>query len=422
MSPAGNYYLNWNPSTVLISFIISYLGSSIALILSEQLRLTSKENSPLLYNKTILILAQSAAQGAVGVVAMQIIGNNAISLTDSDGNILKNRYRLDFLLVSLVVVILCAKIGLFVCVRDEVYAMNKVETLEIYIRDCNNMTIGEMKQNKSRNSVVFRTLFKGISSLLTGGVFYAIALLVGSYLSVLSLVIDECTIEWNAGPLVAVIILSINASCLCCWIVFRLLALYPYYESLRFACSILIGISICGVHYLFVGAAVTFVHVPGETFTPPYSSFIILKENDIYLGIIVGALLYSCVVLHITLADTRSWFYRSSKSSRTIDEKIMNIAAELDNPEFNGNSSENAVLFMNEFKKFVADYKIFKGDQESSDTEKQIVSTKPVAKKLSFDVIGEQKSGTKSATLKTAKDSSKLDRQGPKSLSEDSFV
>jgi hypothetical protein len=189
----------WNPSIVFISIGIALLGSQCALNLCEQYRLTSSEDCPKLYNKKILGLIWSGAIGGVAMFAVQLIAMGAIDLIDSNGTKVNIRYRLDLLLVSVVVVILFCELGIFLATKDEVFSINKVEALEVYIRDSNNMTIGEMRKTKNRNSVVFRTLFKGIAVLLRGSIGYSAALIVGSYIGITSLVIDECTIEWNAG-------------------------------------------------------------------------------------------------------------------------------------------------------------------------------------------------------------------------------
>jgi hypothetical protein len=64
------------------------------------------------------------AIGCIGIWALQIIGLSAFSLIDSNGNRAS---------VSLVVEILFCKIGIFVGKRDEVYVINKVAALEVYI-------------------------------------------------------------------------------------------------------------------------------------------------------------------------------------------------------------------------------------------------------------------------------------------------
>jgi hypothetical protein len=196
---AETFQLVWNPSIVLISFGIALLGSQCAFNICEQYRLTSSENCPKLYNKKILGLIWSGAIGGVAMFAVQLIAMGAIDLIDSNGTKVNIRYRLDLLLVSVVVEILFCELGIFLATKDEVFTINKVEALEVYIRDSNNMTIGEMRKTKNRNSVVFRTLFKGIATLLRGSIGYSAALIVGTYIAITSLVIDECTIEWNAG-------------------------------------------------------------------------------------------------------------------------------------------------------------------------------------------------------------------------------
>jgi ABC-type transport system involved in cytochrome c biogenesis permease component len=119
---------------------ISYLGSSCALNLSEQYRLVSTKNTSKLYNKTMLSFAWSMAQGTVAMFAVQIIGTSAISLTNPDGKTMDIKYRLDFLLVALVVIPLCCKSGIIACTKDEVYSMNKGKS-DRYIVLCNRIKV-----------------------------------------------------------------------------------------------------------------------------------------------------------------------------------------------------------------------------------------------------------------------------------------
>jgi NO-binding membrane sensor protein with MHYT domain len=389
------FSLEWNPSVVFVSFGIALLGSGTALNLCEQFRLTSSENCPKLYNKKILGLIWSGAIGGVTMFAVQLIAMRAITVIDLSGNKVELRYRIDLLLVSLVVVMIFCALGILLATKDEIFSINKVEDLEVYIRDSNNQTIGEMKSTKNRNSKVFRTLFKGVVVLVRGSIGFAAALIVGSYVAITSLVIDECTIEWNAGPLVGTILMMLIASSICCWILFRLLALYPNYESLRLLCSMMCAAAICGIHYCIIGAAITFVYVPGKTFISPYPSLLTFSQFEVYQGAVVASLLYSCIVLFIALADARSWFYRLSKSVRAVDEKIMNIAGQLNAIDFNGDSHENARLFINEFKSFITEYQTFKGVEEGLDANNHGLLDKPLSDKPTntgrstlFDVTG----------------------------------
>jgi hypothetical protein len=182
--------------------------------------------------------------------------------------------------------------------------------------------------------------------------------------------------------------------------------------------------AICAIHYTIIGAAISFVIVPGKTFTSPYLTFMTFSQNDVFYGAIVASLLYSCIVLFIALADARSWFYRLSKSSRVIDEKIMNIAAQIDALNLNGDSYENAAVFIDEFKSFITEYKVFKGGEEILDAKRPSLA-KPLSIKHNdlFDVtghmkyfhLGEKRSFDGSKALKIVQDnSSKLFRQESK--------
>mmetsp|Transcript_22452 Transcript_22452/g.21693 ORF Transcript_22452/g.21693 Transcript_22452/m.21693 type:complete len:461 (+) Transcript_22452:104-1486(+) len=346
------FVTEFQPSVICISVGIAFLGSSCALILSEQWRLTSKENSPKLYNNPTLFFVWSLTFNAIALWATQIVGMSAITLFDSNGNEVEIRYRLDLLLVSLIASNLLCQISTIIATKDEVYAMNKVETLEVYTRDSNNMTIGEMKQRKNRNSIVFRTLFKKISLLLRGSIGFGAAFLIETYLIITSLIIDEGAIQWNTGPLIGIILIIVFSCNIIGWIVFRLLALYPYVESLRFISSVTIAIAISAVHYIVIGAAVTFIHVPGKI-NPPYLSF---SQDQVFIGAIVGSIIFSMFVLIIALADTRFWFYKLSKLFRLHNEMVMNMEKRLNCLEKNDNG-DNDHLYLQECRDFILEYK-----------------------------------------------------------------
>jgi hypothetical protein len=335
------FNIEFHPSVICISVGIAFLGSSCALILSEQWRLTSKENNPKLYNNPTLFFVWSLTFNAIALWATQIVGMSAITLFDSNGNEVEIRYRLDLLLVSLVASNLLCQISTIIATKDEVYAMNKVETLEVYIRDSNNMTIGEMRKRKNRNTIVFRTLFQKISILLRGSIGFGAAFLIETYLIITSLIIDEGAIQWNTGPLIGIILFTIVSCNICGWIVFRLLALYPYVESLRFLCSLTIAIAISAIHYIVIGTAVTFIHIPGKK-NLPYLSF---SQDQVYIGVIVGSIIFSILVLIIALVDIRFWFYKLSKTSRLHDEMVVNMEKRLICLEKNSNK-DNDHLYM----------------------------------------------------------------------------
>lgn len=100
-----------------------------------------------------------------------------------------------------------------------------------------------------------------------------------------------------------------------------------------------------------------------------------------YEGVIVGSLIYSCIVQLIALADTRFWFYRLSKSSRLVDEIVMNMDTKIRFLESTSDSRDNALLVMKECKAFILEYKTFLGAGDNSDTRKQLGLFKPISTK-----------------------------------------
>jgi hypothetical protein len=96
------------------------------------------------------------------------------------------------------------------------------------------------------------------------------------------------------------------------------------------------------------------------------------SQYQVYLGVTVGSIIYSCMVLIVALSDTRFWFYRLSKSSRIIDEMIMNMDKRINSIESSNNSDENAMDFKKECKDFMIEYKTFIGTTNTLDVKTEL--------------------------------------------------
>jgi hypothetical protein len=135
------------------------------------------------------------------------------------------------------------------------------------------------------------------------------------------------------------------------WITFRLVALYPYVEGLHFFCAVAFSFGIGAIHYTYIVAGVTFVHVPGKLFIISYPLFISLSQNEVFIGVVVASLIYSSSVLLVALIDLRLWFYRLSRSSRLIDEMIVNLDTRINVAKIRGSTD----LVAGEYENFMID-------------------------------------------------------------------
>jgi len=73
----------------------------------------------------------------------------AVSFNDPNDEPLPLRYRYDYTLVSLVVVIILAYVGIYICSRDDAFMIDKVDTIDAFIEKSRKLSITEIKQMKT---------------------------------------------------------------------------------------------------------------------------------------------------------------------------------------------------------------------------------------------------------------------------------
>jgi hypothetical protein len=139
-------------------------------------------------------------------------------------------------------------LGLIISSRDRAYTKSKEGIAEMTLSDASNMTIKEIRET----NFVIMALCKDPYPLILGGFTAAAGILVMHYLGMMAIVFQGTMIV-DTGLVAASVIIAIVASVAAFWILFRLLALFPNYESFRLLGSIVMAIAISGMHY--TGAA-----------------------------------------------------------------------------------------------------------------------------------------------------------------------
>jgi NO-binding membrane sensor protein with MHYT domain len=180
---------------------------------------------------------------------MHFVGMSALSLKDPFGNTSKIQYRIDLTLVSLAVVIIMCYAGIWVSSRDGVYTSDNEDTVEQFIKGAANMSIQELRAMRHKNYVLFITLFKNMKGIALGGVITAAGVCVMHYIGMEAMVVENGKMEWDAGIVAASVLIALVAATAAFWILFRLLALYPYMEIFRIASAAVAAIAVNGMHY-----------------------------------------------------------------------------------------------------------------------------------------------------------------------------
>jgi NO-binding membrane sensor protein with MHYT domain len=180
---------------------------------------------------------------------MHFVGMSAMSVFDPFGREVHITYRLDLTLVSLAVVIIVCYLGVWISSRDGVYVSDNEDHIENFIKDAANMSIQELRAMRHKNYVLFITLFKNMKGIVLGGVITATGVCVMHYIGMEAMVVENGKMEWDAGIVAASVLIALVAATAAFWILFRLLALYPYMEVLRIASAIVAAVAVNGMHY-----------------------------------------------------------------------------------------------------------------------------------------------------------------------------
>jgi NO-binding membrane sensor protein with MHYT domain len=280
-----------------------------------------------------VILLMACSIGGVAIWAMHFVGMSAVSLSDSDGNPIDQRYRYDFTLISLVAVVLMCFVGIYLCATDEAYTIDKNDTVEAYVEHTSKLSISEIRKQKvTATEVVVKALTRNIMTIIIGGVLMGSGVCVMHFLGMAAVVIDA-DIHWEAGAVAASVIIAIVASTAAYWIIFRFLALYPHIEAFRFASATVAAIAVNGMHYTGMAAA-TYTHNPGKAALTPLSAS--MGHGTAVMGaVIVSVMLMFAVVLFVIM-DIRSWFYAAAKVNRIADTMMKTLEREqIESPALN---------------------------------------------------------------------------------------
>jgi NO-binding membrane sensor protein with MHYT domain len=100
--------------------------------------------------------------GGVAMWAMHFVAMSSVTIFKPDGSPMEIRYRIDYTLVSLVIVIILVYCGIHICSRDKAFIEEKTDVMGEFIKSASNMSIQELKSMKSANYVLYIALFRSL--------------------------------------------------------------------------------------------------------------------------------------------------------------------------------------------------------------------------------------------------------------------
>jgi hypothetical protein len=106
----------------------------------------------------------------------------SMHLYDDKGERQTIKYRIDLTIISLVTVVLLCYVGLLVSSRDKVFTTDKSEAIEKYVKDARSLTIQEIRMMQHKTIFLWKSLFRNIFPILSGGFITAAGVCVMHYI------------------------------------------------------------------------------------------------------------------------------------------------------------------------------------------------------------------------------------------------
>jgi len=317
--------MKWNAAVVCLSILIAFLGAYTTINLYDQFRLCSKENQPKLLNPSLIMFLMACSLGGVSIWTMHFVAMASVTMYNPiDGTELEIRYRYDYTLISLVVVIFLCYVGLLIGSHDRAFTKDKSDAVDKFIKDARALSIAEIRKIKNVRTVLLSNLLNGVEKLILAGVIAASGVCVMHYLGMEAMVFDG-KITWNGGVIAASVIIAIVAASAAFWILFRLLSFFPRLEMLRVAASVVAALAVNGMHYCGQAAA-TFNYIEGNSSKTPTSSS--AAQWQATIGAIVASAVLLFAILIVAMADLRVWYYNTSAIIRELDMRATLAAGD----------------------------------------------------------------------------------------------
>jgi NO-binding membrane sensor protein with MHYT domain len=250
---------------------------------------------------------------------MHFTGMAALRI-ESEGDHLSLSYNTGVTILSLLVAIACVYLGLFISSRDRVFTKDKEELFSMLMQDAKNQS---MKSIQSKSTLYRLAVLKGLLPLVIGGMVTGGGVCIMHYVGMMALT-AHVSMKWNPGLVVLSIIIAVVASTAAFWILFRLLPLFPTYESLRLGSSFIMAVAVCGMHYTGM-MAVTYEKAT-EFSGYRVGSQKMSKENA-YYGALISSLILNWIFSMMIQGELRHFSllgFKHSKQLSKLYEKYPN--------------------------------------------------------------------------------------------------
>eukprot|EP01039_Chlorochromonas_danica_P006247 gene6247-6888_t len=306
---------SFDPVYVVLCFALAFAACYMVTCLCEQLRLTCISNalSETNQNEKIMTLQilTAVCLGGIGKWSMHVIGMSSLVLHDDHGRHITVNYNVGVSVMSLIVVLVTSTISIIIATKDPMFAKSKKEIIDMFLEHAAGLSMNDAMKI-SAFDIIRIISTKSLNHLLLGGMVAGSGVAVMHYIGVAAMDF-EGQIDWLPGVVAASVLIACVACMAAFWILFRLLSIFPSYESLRLASAFIMSIAVCGVHYIGMMASV-FVTSSGARGARMGTAT--MTPNQSLIGPLVAAVAVLWMINLYVLIDLRSYVSHHHSSVR----------------------------------------------------------------------------------------------------------
>ena len=241
-------------AAVVLCFVAVYMTAHML----EQFRLGMTEDvqlaSPVGLAVTLLLCLGGAA-----VWAPQLICAGSVALVDpATGVPVDKSLGSGMVFLAALVAVMLTFCGVMVACRDKIFCRSKAEILTLVKAEVEkrHKVKGKNASVKVTSQDLFnRAVTTDLRRIVLGGTLNGVGVVVSEYLILLSWVFRGGYVKWDTSLVATAAVAAVVGSIAAYWLIFRMLAVMPGYDSYRMLATTVLTATVCGSSYCSVLSA-----------------------------------------------------------------------------------------------------------------------------------------------------------------------
>lgn len=322
----------YEPTILLLTFVVSFLGIYVAVGIAEQLRLSliddrsvhgsevriSRRKKHLLY-----IIFCALGVGAISIWGMHYVSLFSLQLVDEEGNKVPFQSNASIQIITLVMIFIFNVSSLTTAFYDDMFSKTKVAIIKEFIAESKSLSMKEIR-SITLKKVLMTIASRRLGRIIVGGTMSSLGVLLTFYISMHSITFAG-HIKYHIGWTVFAVFISWSASVVAYWVFFRLLSIFPDQEWLRMSVAILGSIATSIGNFIVLTSAEFHSGAPTSLKELPTDRW--NHQTSFYVAFITVNVLLWTIAIYIMMT-ARYMIYRQSRMFQLAENIVYKIAEE----------------------------------------------------------------------------------------------